>query len=91
MLSQLRRFNPVERMRRLLRLPPPVVSLAVQDAAVGCPEEPAGAKSIERCMQCDRLIVLEVDAEGNGTVECRPDNEPEPGVSTQNGELQPLE
>ncbi len=68
-LSLLRRYNPIPPIRRLLS---PTAEVAVKDAAAECPQVPEGTAPVERCMHCDRLIVLHLDSEGNGTVTCRP-------------------
>ena len=56
---------------RLLGRRPPVVALAVHDGSVDCPRDGI-VDGLERCMFCDRLVMLDADAHGEGTVSCRP-------------------
>jgi hypothetical protein len=72
MRLSVRRYNPMASIRSLLSPKGPAVTLPVTNREVDCPRALDGMGKVERCMTCDRLIVLEADAEGNGTVTCRP-------------------
>ncbi len=72
MRALLQRFDPVGPIRRLVRGSRGDAPRDVGNRVVACPVAEDRVADIERCMHCDRLIVLHVDADGTGTVECDP-------------------
>ncbi len=71
MISLTRRCNLLRPISRLFNWPGPQTEVAVTDQMAECPRAFDGVSPIERCMQCDRLVSLQVDADGAGTVICR--------------------
>jgi hypothetical protein len=72
MTFSLSRYNPIPPIRRLFGTAPTVTGTITDETAV-CPQAADGTAPLERCMNCDRLVVLQVDADGNGSVTCRTD------------------
>jgi hypothetical protein len=59
--------------------PKPATTLSVTDGEVDCPQVVQGVGQLDRCMTCDRLVVLHVDAHGDGTIDCHPGQDARPG------------